>query len=90
MSESTLIAYDRKITRQELALVPTPAGTATHQIIPHHEVVNALIETLGFRHIAVVRDEYAVDRTRSQDVRPYGSRPGDAWGQFRARDPELP
>ena len=53
MSESTLIAYDGKLTRQELALVPTPAGTATHQTIPHHEVVNALIETLGFRHIGV-------------------------------------
>ena len=63
VSESTLIAYDRKITRQELALVPTPERTATHQTIPHHEVVNALIETLGFRHIAVSRDEYAVDRS---------------------------
>src|SRR5882672_695645 len=63
MSDSTLIAYDHKLTRQELALVPTPERTATHQTIPHHEVVNALIETLGFRHIGVVRDEYAVDRT---------------------------
>ena len=63
MSESTLIAYDRKITRQELALVPTPERTATHQTIPHHEMVSALIETLGFRHIAVSRDEYAVDRS---------------------------
>jgi Domain of unknown function (DUF932) len=26
------------------------------------EVVSALIETLGFRHIAVVKDEYAVSR----------------------------
>ena len=63
MSESTLIAYEGKLTRQDLALVPTPEGTATHQIIPHHKVVNALIETLGFRHIGVVRDEYAVDRS---------------------------
>jgi hypothetical protein len=63
MSESTLIAYDGKITRQELALVPTPERTATHQPVPHHEVVKAIIETLGFRHIAVVRDEYAIDRT---------------------------
>lgn len=63
MGESTLIAYDRKITRQELALVPTPERTATHQTIPHHEVVGALVETLGFRHIAVSRDEYAVDRS---------------------------
>jgi hypothetical protein len=63
MSESTLIAYDGKLTRQELALVPTPERTATHQTIPHHEVVNALVETLGFRHIGVIHDEYAVDRT---------------------------
>jgi len=63
MSESTLIAYAGKITREELALVPTPERTATHQTIPHHEVVNALIETLGFRHIAVVKDEYAIDST---------------------------
>src|SRR5260370_5715022 len=63
MSESTLIAYDRKITRQELALVSTPERTTTPQTIPHIDVVNALIETLGFRQIAVVSDEYAVDRT---------------------------
>ncbi len=62
MSESVLIASDRKITREELALVPTPTGTATHKPIPHVEVVNALVETLGFRHIAVVQDEYAVSR----------------------------
>lgn len=60
MSESVLIASDRKITREELAMMPTPAGTATHKPIPHVEVVDALVETLGFRHIAVVRDEYAV------------------------------
>ena len=28
--------------------------------MPHHEVINALVETLGFRHIGVVHDEYAV------------------------------
>jgi hypothetical protein len=62
MSESVLIASDRKISREELALVPTPPGTATHKPIPHAEVVAALIETLGFRHISVVREEYAVSR----------------------------
>ena len=60
--ESTLIAYDRKLTRPELALVPTPPGTSTHKPIPHHEIANALIETLGFRHIAVMNDEYAVSK----------------------------
>src|SRR5207244_2843887 len=49
-----------RITRQELVLIPTPAPTATHKPIPHHEIVQALVETLGFRHIGVVHDEYAV------------------------------
>src|SRR5689334_15590519 len=64
MADSALIAHvdAGKITRQELALLPTPAGTTTHQVIPHIEVVNAIVEALGFRHIAVHRDEYAVSR----------------------------
>jgi hypothetical protein len=62
MSESMLIAYEGKLSRDELAQVPTPAGTATHKPIPHIDVVNGVIETLGFRHIAVVNDEYAVSR----------------------------
>src|ERR1700704_6079240 len=59
MSEtSTLIGYGgRTIGREELTLVPTPAATETHRPIPHHEIVRALIETLGFRHIGVVHDE---------------------------------
>ena len=58
---STLIGYSgRTIGREELTLVPTPAATETHRPIPHHEIVQALIETLGFRHIGVVHDEYAV------------------------------
>jgi hypothetical protein len=60
--DSTLVAYDRKLSRPELALVPTPPGTATHKPIPHHDIANALIETLGFRHIAVMNDEYAVSK----------------------------
>ena len=58
MSEtSTLIGYSgRTIGREELVLVPTPPATETHRPIPHHEIVGALIETLGFRHIGVVHD----------------------------------
>lgn len=60
---TTLISYDsRKLDRQELALVPTPAGTTTHRPVPHHEVINALVETLGFRHIGIHREEYAVSK----------------------------
>jgi hypothetical protein len=43
-----------------LALVPTPAPPETHRPVPQHEIVQALIEILGFRHIGVVHDEYAV------------------------------
>ena len=61
MSETaTLLSSTGKLTRAELQLVPTPAGTSTHRPIPHHEIVTALIETLGFRQIGIVKDEYAV------------------------------
>ena len=64
MSEatSTLLSNGGKLTRQQLAAVDTPLGTATHRPVPHSEVIEALLETLGFRHIAVVRDEYAVSK----------------------------
>jgi hypothetical protein len=51
-----------KLTRQELALMPTSPGTTTLKPVPHVQVVNALIETLGFRHIGVHKDEYAVSK----------------------------
>ena len=59
--EGTLIAHcgAEKIGREDLRNLPVPAATGTFKPIPHHEVVQALIETLGFRHIGVVRDEYA-------------------------------
>src|SRR5216117_230450 len=56
----TLLSSTGKINRQELELIATPAATTTHRPIPHHEIVQALVETLGFRHIGIVRDEYAV------------------------------
>ncbi|MCI0628084.1 MAG: hypothetical protein L0387_41595 [Acidobacteria bacterium] len=48
MTEATLISYAGKLTREQLALVPTPLGTSTHKPVPHIDVVQA-IETLGFR-----------------------------------------
>ena len=60
---STLISSSGgKLTRQQLAAVPTPLGTATHRPVPHAEIVEALVETLGFRHIGVVNEEYAVSK----------------------------
>jgi hypothetical protein len=49
-----------KIGRQDLLALPTPESTATHSVVPHSKIVEALIESLGFRRYDVVRDEYAV------------------------------
>src|SRR5882672_9474084 len=62
MSEATLIAHcgTAKVSREELKMIAAPEGTKTFKPIPHSEVVDALVEALGFRYIGVVRDEYAV------------------------------
>lgn len=59
---STLIGYQGTMGRDQLALVHTPPGTDTHRPVPHIEIVNALVETLGFRHIGIVQENYAVSR----------------------------
>src|SRR5258708_26250817 len=65
MPETTLIAgtdTSGKLTRADLALVPAPQSTPTHQVIPHIDIVRALDEQLGFRHIAIASEEYAVTK----------------------------
>jgi hypothetical protein len=61
-TQSTLIAHcgTTKVSRNDLKTIPVPPVTRTFKPVPHHEVVDALVETLGFRYISVVRDEYAV------------------------------
>jgi hypothetical protein len=62
MSEATLIAHcgTTKVSREELKMISVPESTRTFKPIPHYEIVDALVEALSFRHIGVVRDEYAV------------------------------
>jgi len=63
MSEtSTVISCTGKITRSELAQVPTPPSTTTHVPIPHAAVVEALVDTLSHRRISVVDEEFAVSK----------------------------
>ena len=62
MEETVLLSKSGKLTRDDLALLPAPSGTATHKVIPHHEVIKALVDTLSLRHIAPVREEYAVSK----------------------------
>jgi hypothetical protein len=49
-----------KLTRDQLLTILPPEGTNTHKPIGHHDLVTAILETLSFRHINVVKDEYAV------------------------------
>ncbi len=61
--DGTLLSDGRKtqkVTRAELALIETPAATDTFQPIPHARLIDSLEESLSFRHIGIVRDEYAV------------------------------
>lgn len=62
MEQSRLLAHcgSSKVTRGELKAIRTPAASSTHQPLPHHAIVGALVETLSFRQISVVQDEYAV------------------------------
>lgn len=53
---------DAFLGRQELLTLPTPESTATHSVVPHHQVVAALIESLHFRHLDVVSDQYAISK----------------------------
>ena len=70
MSEtSTLISRTAKITRADLAKLPTPPATATHIPIPHAAVVETLVETLSHRQIGVVAEEFAVS---NDDMEMFG------------------
>jgi hypothetical protein len=51
-----------KLGRQDLLALPTPEGTTTHRPIPHAKVIEGLLESLSFRRLNVVRDEYAVTK----------------------------
>src|SRR5665213_1167770 len=80
-SQAILLSQTGKLTREQLALVPTPPGTATHRPIPHGEVVRALVDTLGLRHIAPVREEYAVSK---DGMKMFGIVELETIPQFRA------
>jgi len=53
MTTGTLVAGPLpKIGRAELAQIPVPEATSTHKPVPHHVIVESLVETLSFRHMA--------------------------------------
>ena len=61
MTDLMVLSGNRKIGRQDLLELPVPSPTKTHVPIPHAEVVEALVETLGFRHLEVLEDEWDVE-----------------------------
>jgi len=60
--ESTLMVHTggSKLTRAALAEILPPQPTDTFKPIAHNELVTSLIESLAFRQISIIRDEYAV------------------------------
>jgi len=59
--EASLSHRDSQLfTRAELSTIPDPVGTETFKPIPHAELVANVLDGLAFRHINVVKDEYAV------------------------------
>ena len=55
-------AGDRRLARQDLLGLPVPDITATHRPVAHHLIVQALIESLGFRRFSVLAEEYVVSK----------------------------
>lgn len=49
-----------KLTRDQLVTILPPEGTDTFRPIPHAELITNVIDGLSYRHINVVKDEYAV------------------------------
>ncbi|HZL68018.1 MAG TPA: hypothetical protein VFC29_11895 [Candidatus Limnocylindrales bacterium] len=91
MSEtSTLISCTAKITRAELAQLPTPPSTATHVPIPHAAVVEALVDTLSNRQISIVDEEFAVSKDGMEMFGVLDLATGFEGGRFHAECPIMP
>jgi len=60
-NQSQLLAHcgSNKLTREELGVIPTPEAHPRTIRLPITQIVEALLEALAFRHISVMRDEYA-------------------------------
>jgi hypothetical protein len=60
--EGATLSHSRSVLvgRQDLRDLPTPEPTATHFPIPHWKFVETLAESLFFRHLEIVGEEFAV------------------------------
>jgi uncharacterized protein DUF932 len=48
------------VGRQDLKDLTTPESTATHYPVPHWRIIETLAESLNFRHLDILSEEYAV------------------------------
>lgn len=53
---------DQRLGRQDLVLLPTPEPTDTHRPVAHHLIVQAIIESLGFRRFDIAADSYVINK----------------------------
>ena len=60
----------KRIGRQDLPAIITPEATDTHKPIPHATLVEGILESLAYRQLQVMRDEYAVS---ADGMRLFGS-----------------
>lgn len=64
MSETgaTLISHcdTNMVTREQLALIPTPEGTASFRPVPHTELVMSIEAILETKGISIVKEQFAV------------------------------
>lgn len=55
-----------KLARQDLLALPSPLSTDTHTVVPHHKLVEGVLEALAYRNIEVLQEEYAVAKEAAQ------------------------
>jgi hypothetical protein len=62
MSQKGLVLHTgaRLIGRQDLQTLATPEPTDTHVPVPHATLIETILESLAYRQLEVMRDEYAV------------------------------
>jgi len=53
------------VTREQLALVETPAATRSFKPVPHIELIDTLDEVLGLNQILIRKEQYALRRDGS-------------------------
>lgn len=64
MNDSKLLAHcgTDKVSREVLATLPLPERTDTFQPIAHNVLVDAIEESLAYRHMTIERSEFAVSK----------------------------